>query len=101
MRPHGLLLRGGQVQARGFDQGLLVQRRLALQLLEVENLVARVLVHDEQVRAERGEDEPEVELADHAHLREIRLAEDAFERVRGRGVAVGQRGAQRVLRRGG
>ena len=58
MRPYGLFLRGTQIQTRGFDQRLLVQRRLALQTLEVVNLVGRVLVHDEQVRPARARMNP-------------------------------------------
>lgn len=54
-------------------KGLLVDCRSFLEHLEVVLLIACMLVQNEQVRTEKADHEPQVELADDAHLREVLL----------------------------
>ena len=68
---HRLLLSGGQLQVFGNQERLPVQRRGALEPLEVVDLVGRVLIDDEEVVAQGAEDETEVELTDDCHLAKV------------------------------
>eukprot|EP00976_Prorocentrum_cordatum_P070294 1179868-Prorocentrum_minimum.AAC.9 len=64
-------LGGGEAERLRAHEGLLVEDGVALEALEVELLVAGVLVHDEEVAPVRGQDEAQVELPGHLHLREV------------------------------
>ena len=46
---HGLLLTCGEIQGDGLDERLLGERCRALQTFKVVNLVARVLIDDEEI----------------------------------------------------
>ena len=84
---HRLRLRGGELQLLWDHQRLPVQRRGALKPFKVVNLVGRVLIHDEQVVAQRAQDEPQVELADDFQVAEVLPAEHALQFPRSHDVA--------------
>mmetsp|Transcript_4416 Transcript_4416/g.16868 ORF Transcript_4416/g.16868 Transcript_4416/m.16868 type:complete len:216 (+) Transcript_4416:352-999(+) len=83
---HRLFLARGQVERNRVYERLPRQCRCALQALKVVNLVARVLVDDEQVVAEHGEDETKIELAHDSHFGEIGFVEHALKFARRRRV---------------
>ena len=60
-------------------QRALVELRRGAQTLKVALLVRGMLVYDEELPADAGDDKAFVELAVHAHAHEVRLAEYAFK----------------------
>mmetsp|Transcript_135474 Transcript_135474/g.433285 ORF Transcript_135474/g.433285 Transcript_135474/m.433285 type:complete len:366 (+) Transcript_135474:382-1479(+) len=92
------LLRRGQLQRMGRDEGLAIDLRLSVQPLKAKLFIRRMLVDDEELEAvslclllaagaQGRDDEAEIELADDPHLREATLVE--FKRRSFGGIAAG------------
>ena len=69
----------GQLEVLWLEEALLLDACVALQRLEVVDLVGGVLVDNEQVVVELSEYEALVELAAHAHPQKVLLGDAAIE----------------------